>query len=99
MRIVATVAALLVVAGAMASQLAAKAPETPLLGVVWNGHAAAIAALDAATLEPAGGALPVKDVAAFGYSPDQTQVALGGTRAPVVQFDKLRCWLFGDFPW
>jgi hypothetical protein len=85
-RIVATVAALLVAAGALASQPAAKGPERPLLGVVWNGNAAAVAPLDATTLEPAGTALPIKDVGPFGYSPDHSQFALGGTRLPVVRF-------------
>jgi hypothetical protein len=91
-RIVAIVAALLVVAGAQASQPAArplvelKGPAGPLLGVVWIGSSAEIAPLDATTLEPAGTALPIADAGAFDYSPDRTQLALGGTRAPVVRF-------------
>jgi hypothetical protein len=91
-RIVAIVAALLVVASALASQPAArpfvgvKEPAGPLLGVVWIGSRPEIAPLDATTLEPAGTALPIADAGAFDYSPDRTQLALGGTRAPVVRF-------------
>jgi hypothetical protein len=91
-RIVATVAALIVVAGAQASAPAArplvglKGPEAPLLGVVWSGNAAEVAPLDPATLEPIAAGLPIADAGAFGYSPGHTQLALGGTRAPVVRF-------------
>jgi hypothetical protein len=90
-RIVAIVAALLVVAGAQASGPAArplvglKGPVDPLLGVVWIGSRPEIAPLDTTTLEPSGTALPIADPGAFDYSPDQTQLALGATRAPVVR--------------
>jgi hypothetical protein len=90
-RIVATVAALLTVAGAQASPAARplvglKGPQGPLLGIVWVGNAAEIAPLDATTLEPAGPALPIKDPGAFGYSPDHTQLAVGSTSSSVVRF-------------
>jgi hypothetical protein len=91
-RIVAIVAALLAVAGAQASQPAArplvgsKAPEGPLLGIVWNGNAAELAPLDATTLEPAGKGLPITDPAAADYSPDRSQLALGSSRSPLVRF-------------
>ena len=92
MRIVAIVAALLAVAGAQASQPAArplvglKAPEGPLLGMVWIGRDAEIVPLDATTLEPAGAALPIKESGAFGYSPDRSQLALGAVNPPRVRF-------------
>jgi hypothetical protein len=91
-RIVAIVAALLVVAGAQASRTAAR-PEVglkgspgPLLGLVWTGSKPELAPLDATTLEPTGTTLPIADAGAFDYSPDRTQLALGATRAPVVRF-------------
>ena len=92
MRIVATLAALLVVASAQASPPTArpltglKAAEGSLLGMVWIGEKAEIASLDAATLEPAGPALPVKDPGAWTFSPDRAQLALGSTRSPLVHF-------------
>jgi hypothetical protein len=91
-RIVATVAALLMVAGAQASTPNArpltglKAPDGPLLGMVWVGEKAEIAPLDAATLEPAGKALPVKNIGAWTFSPSHDQLALGSTRSPLVRF-------------
>jgi hypothetical protein len=91
-RIVAIVAALLVVAGAQASAPGArplvgqKAPDGPLLGVVWSGNAAELAPLDATTLEPAGKGLPITDPAAADYSPDGSQLALGSSRSPLVRF-------------
>jgi hypothetical protein len=91
-RIVAIVAALLAVVGAQASQPAArplvglKAPEGPLLGMVWIGRDAEIVPLDATTLEPAGAALPITEGGAFGYSPDRSQLALGAVNPPRVRF-------------
>ena len=91
-RIVAIVAALLAVAGAQASQPAArplvglKAPEGPLLGIVWSGRTAELAPLDKTTLEPAGKGLPITDPAAADYSPDGSQLALGSSRSPLVRF-------------
>src|ERR671937_1181275 len=91
-RIVAIIAALLAVAGAQASQPAArplvglKAPEGPLLGMVWIGRDAEIIPLDATTLEPAGAALPIKESGAFGYSPDRSNLALGTVNPPRVRF-------------
>jgi hypothetical protein len=91
-RIVATVAALLVAAGAQASQPAArplvglKGQEGPLLGIVWSGRTAELAPLDATTLEPAGKGLQIMDPAAADYSPDRSQLALGSSRSPLVRF-------------
>ena len=92
MRIVAIVAALLAVAGAQASQPAArpltglKAPEGPLLGMIWIGRNAEIAPLDPATLQPAGKALRANDVGAWTFSPTRDGLALGSTRLPLVRF-------------
>jgi hypothetical protein len=91
-RVVAIVAALLVVSGAQASQRAARpisglqAPAAPLYGVVWSGRDGNLGRLDPSTLEPIGPALTFREFGAWSFSPDRDRLAVGGSLAPDVRF-------------